>query len=179
MNPYDNAANYTSIVLGSTRSPGKVTLSGHDRTNKWDVKEPKGSTGATSVLNGEAVGSFEATFYLADAAEVDAWESFQRLIESTTSGPEPVALPVYHPDLARNRYTEVCNGGVGGLVYDRFGGATVKVKFQEHRPPKPKPAARATAAPNGTTGANATQPYDPNREARAELGRLLEEAAAP
>jgi hypothetical protein len=184
-----NADAYDKIILGTTPSPGKVTLSGHDREKNWDVKKAKGQTGASSTLNGDDLGEFEATFELSGDGynedgkdELEQWDDFQRLIESTTNGPKPIALPIYHPDLARNRYTEVVNRGVGGVLHDGKGGAMVKVKFGEHRPPKPKPVAKAVSKPAqtiATTDEGKRSPPDPNAAAKQELAGLLEEARKP
>jgi hypothetical protein len=184
--PYDLDEDISTLVLGTMRSPGVVKLSGHNRNKDWDVKAAKGQTGASSSLNGDPVGQFEAEFYLAGddvdsvngPSDFDVWEDFQRLIESTTNGPTPIALPIYHPDLARNKFTEVTNGGVGGMIHDGKGGAIVKVKFLEYRPPKPKPAAKAQPKPGGDNGAGPTKP-DPNAKAKEELRRLREKANEP
>jgi hypothetical protein len=175
------------IVLGTKASPGTVKLSRHDRTKAWDVKAAKGQTGASSSLNGDPVGDFDAEFYLADDEDFAQWEDFQRLVESTTNGPKPIALPIYHPDLARNHFTEVSNGGVGGVIHDGKGGRTVKVKFQEYKPPKPKPAAKAKAKPSSRVAAGGGGEFgpppppkpDPNADAKRELAALLEEARKP
>ncbi len=178
---------YTRIILGTTPSPGVVTLSGHDRAENWDTQQPKGESGASNKLNGRGIGTFQALFELADQEEIDAWESFQRLIESTTSGPTPTALPVYHPDLALNGYTEVCKSKIGGLKRDPKGGASVLVEFVEYRPPAPAPPAEArarggstgTAAGTGAAGTGTGSTYDPNRAARDEFSSLWNEATAP
>ena len=111
---------YASIVLGTARSPGVVTLTGHDREWSWDVQQAKGQTGASSALNGDSVGQFQASFYLASPADQIAWPAFQRVLESAVMGPKPVALPIYHPDLAANRFTEVCVATIGGVVRGIF-----------------------------------------------------------
>jgi hypothetical protein len=185
---------YSAILLGTTRSPGIVKLSGHDRNKEWENTKAKGTAGSSSKLQGDPIGSFTATFSIvADAYDEDGrddfdrWEDFQRLIESTTNGPAPIALPIYHPDLARNHFTEVVNAGIGGMVHDGLGGATVTVKFQEHRPAKPKPAAKAKAKPAGSPATSATGAAgaagagkpDPNAIAKAELAGLLAVARAP
>lgn len=182
--PYEQSEDLDFIVLGITPSPGRVTLSGHDRWENWDVQKAKGQTGASSQLNGRDVGSFTATFYLAhdnlddtETNDFDLWDSFQRLIETMTNGPRPIAMPIFHPDLARNGFTEVSSGGVGGLVHDGKGGATVVVKFQEYKPPKPKPAAKAAAKPGATSGPKAKP--DPNAAAKAQLAALVAEAKKP
>lgn len=181
--PLDNDFALSAIYLSGIRSPGVVTLSGHDRPKNWDIQKAKGSTGSSTVLNGDEAAQFEATFSLAyDEAVYDGtddftlWEEFQRLIESTTAGPKPFALPVYHPDLARNHITQVTNGGVGGMLYDGRGGATVKVKFLEFLPPKSKPAAKPTA--KASSPAKPSKP-DPNAAAKAELAALLAKAREP
>lgn len=169
------------IVLGTTTSPGVVKLSGHDRNKDWDNQKAKGSTGASSKLNGDPIEPFTCTFTLAgdgqdEVDDFERWEEFQRLIESTTNGPKPVALSIFHPDLARQRITKVTNAGVGGMVHDGKGGATVVVKFQEYKPPKPKPVAKATA--KGGSTAKAAAP-DPNAARKAELAALYDEATKP
>src|SRR6188768_1877078 len=150
MRPTDDEIEYSTLVVGTMRSPGVVTLDGHERVKNWQTVDAKGTTGASSTLNGNPIGKFSASFYLVDdgteeRSQFDAWQSFERLIKSTTDGAKPFALPIYHPDLARNLFTEVCNAGVGPMKYDGKGGATIVVKFIEFKPPKPKPAAKAAA----------------------------------
>lgn len=172
---------YARILLGQTWSPGVVTLSGHDRNENWNVVSAKGSEGASTKLEGRNPGEFQASFYIADAQDEADWEAFQQLIDSTTSGPTPVALPVFHPDLAANGFTAVVKDSVGGKVRDARGGITVLVKFREYFPPKPKPPARAKAKPDqkrAGDGGRATKP-DPNADAKRELEQLTELAKQP
>ena len=179
---------YSSIILGNKRSPGVVTLSGHDRNQNWDVQPAKGQDGESSQLNGRKLGEFQASFYLASDHDDDRgsndfidWDAFQALIESTTNGPTPVALPIYHPDLVRNGFTEVVNAGIGGLIWDDRGGCTVQVKFREHRPPKPKAPAKAKAKASSGTAKPGDPPAkpDPNADAKRELAGLVDEAKKP
>lgn len=187
--PLEQGDDLDFIVLGDRISPGKVVLSGHDRWKNWDEQKAKGTTGATNKLNGDDLGKFTATFFLAhdDLNDLETndfvnWNEFQRLIESMTAGPTPVALPIYHPDLARNKFIDVSSGGVGGMVYDGKGGASVAVKFVEYKPAKPKPAAGAKAKPGGGSAGTApgkeSKP-DPNAAAKAELAALVAEAKKP
>lgn len=185
MLPYLYDEEYSVIILGTDTSPGTCVVSGHDRNPEWDNQKAKGSTGASSKLtDARPIAVFSVTFYLAsdnfdgNETDFDRWERFQRLIASTTNGPQPFALPIYHPDLARQGITEVTNAGIGGMVHDGKGGASITVKFQEYRPPKPAPTKKASAkGASGTAGkgANATKP-DPNAKAKAELAGLLVEA---
>jgi hypothetical protein len=184
--PYEQSEELDSIVLGDRFSPGRVVLSGHDRVKNWDVQAAKGTTGASSKLNGDPIGTFTATFYLAhddlndtETNEFDQWEEFQRMLESMTAGPTPVALPVYHPDLARNKFTEVSVASIGGMVHDGKGGATVAIKFIEYKPSKPKASAGAKAKPGAAAPGGKPAKPDPNAAAKAELAALVAEAKRP
>ncbi len=191
--PAEQGEDLDFLVLGFTPSPGKLTLSGHDRNKNWDVQAAKGTTGASSNLNGDPIGTFTAAFYLASFAQdgqptgdFENWDNFRRLLESLTNGPAPIALPVYHPDLAENGFTEVSCAGISGAVHDGKGGKTYTVKFLEYRPAKPKPSSKAKAKPAGTPAAGGgpfgpppPPPPDPNAAAKAELASLLAVARAP
>lgn len=185
--PADYPELYTSILLGGTYSPGTVKITGHDRPKKWDVQSAKGQQGASDKLNGDDPGTFTCAFYLAgDHSEADGelddfdrWDSFQKLIESTTNGPKPTALSIYHPDLLRQGFTEVSNGGVSGLIHDGLGGATVTVKFIEYKPAKPKPVVGATARGGSRGGSSVILAPDPNAAAKAELAGLVTQAQQP
>lgn len=179
--PYEISDLLSVIVLGTLTSPGTVVLSGHDRVDNWDVQQAKGATGATTKLNGAPPAEFTATFTLAgdggdDSDDFERWEVFQRLCESTTNGVKPIALPIYHPDLARQRITKVSKASVGGMIHDGKGGSTVVVKFIEYKPAKPKPVVKAQAKPGA---GDAPAKADPNAAAKAELARLVAQAKQP
>lgn len=172
-NPLDDEQLYDGILLGGVQSPGKCTLSGHDRKITWDVKSGNGQSGATTTLKEIPLNEFTATFYLLrdDAQGIDDltdWPAFRDLINSTVDGPKPKALDVYHPDLASNGFKSVVLGSFGGTVHDGKGGQTIAVKFQEYRAPKPK-----GGSPNGskTKGKTPAAP-DPDAEAKAQLAAL-------
>jgi hypothetical protein len=186
--PYQQGEALDKILLGTFLSPGKATIQGNPRDKDWDNKKAKGTTGASTVLNGDPVGVFSVLFELYGSeddgtgqTDFDRWDAFQRLIESTTNGPKPIALTIYHPDLAAAKITEVVNAGVGLPSYDKKGGKSYTVKFQEFKPPKPK----APAKPKGGTAnyANTNEgkrsPPDPNAAAKQELARLTNLAKQP
>jgi len=177
-NPFANGSLYDAIVLGGKRSPGIVTLSGHDRNQKWDIKEADGHGGATTTWKGEQVAQFTASFYLVvdpvqGLDEFAEWDLFAAVIRSMLphSG-KPKAMDVYHPDLARNDIKSVEQASIGGLTHDGKGGATVVVKFLEYRPAKKK---------GGTASGSksAAKAPDPNADLKAEVARLLVQARQP
>ena len=183
MNIVDNPEEYRYIVTAGVRSPGVVTLSGHDRAVKWDTKPAPGQVGATNSFTGIGLGEFTALFELATADELDAWADYQQLLKSTFSGPTPKALPIYHPDLAENDFTEVVVKSLGGKTYTVDLMCRVRVVFVEFRPSRDKRVSKATAQsrPNRTVSqpGGASEDNDPNAAARAELASLVEQANAP
>jgi hypothetical protein len=163
INPIEFEDLYDSIILGGVTSPGKVTLSGHDRKIGWKVNEAQGQAGATMSRTSEPPVEFTASFYLADAEDIDAWPAFDGLIRSTVSGPKPKALDIYHPDLVTNRIVSIVLSSFGGVVHDGKGGQTIAVKLQEYRPPK---------AAAGTPLGSKSKGPDPNQAAKDELAAL-------
>jgi hypothetical protein len=176
-NPIDNETLYDSILLANVRSPGFVTLSGHDRNEKWDVKDADGSGGASTTYKGEQIAQFTASFYLVkdpvlDLDEFDEWNTFAAIIRSSLPNKgKPKALDIYHPDLAANDIKSVCHASIGGMVHDGKGGATVAVKFIEFRPAKKKGGS--------PSGSKSSPKPDPNADLKAQVAALLEEAKKP
>jgi hypothetical protein len=176
-NPIDNESLYDSIVLAGKRSPGLVTLSGHDRNQKWDVKDADGAGGASTTYKGEQIAQFSASFYLVldpvqGINEFAEWDTFVSVVRSSLpSTGKPRALDIYHPDLAANDIKSVCQASIGGMTHDGKGGATVAIKFIEYRPAKKK-----GGSPSGSKSA---AKVDPNADLKAELAGLLVEAKKP
>lgn len=186
--PYSQGDALSKIIVQDVISPGKATLQGTPRDKEWDIQKAKGKTGASTVLNGDPVGQFSVLFELADddddgdgQTDFDRWDSFQRLLESSVAGAKPVALRVFHPDLAAAKITEVVLGGISLPTYDGKGGKSYTVKFLEFKPPKPKPAAKPTvgAVTYANTNEGKRSPPDPNAAAKAEVARLYEQARQP
>jgi hypothetical protein len=185
--PAEQGEELDYIVLGYTPSPGTCVPTGHDNWKSWDIQAAKGTTGASSNLNGDPIKQFSITFHLTEftgdgvpTGDFENWTAFRKLIESLTSGPTPIALPIYHPDLAESGITEVSSGGIGAAVHDGTGGKSYTVKFIEYKPPKAKPSGKAKAKPaGGTVPGKPPPPPDPNAKAKAELAQLLAVARQP
>lgn len=173
---FDNPELYESIVLAGVRSPGVVTISGHDRDHGWDVKKGPGQTGATTERTSEDPVEFDCTFYLVrdlirEIDDIARWPEFLAVARSSISGPAPKALDIYHPDLASNDIKSVVLRKVVGVVHDGKGGQTVKLRFLEYRPPKKK-----GGAPSGSKSKKPDpKKPDPDQAALDELARLTDE----
>jgi hypothetical protein len=194
MNPMTHPDLYQHILLENILSPGVVVPSGYGRKQAITVTEAKGQDGASTTRDGEKLCQFTVTFklsndeteYMPGVSEFDAWDEFRDLIESSTNGTDPKGLRIFHPDLIKNRISEVINGGIGDMVHDGLGGATIAVTFIEYKPPTPKPAKGASGssgtgskAAGGDTGPDGTADPDPNAAAKAELAALRAEAEEP
>jgi hypothetical protein len=166
INPLDHEEVYNSIVLGGVRSPGVVTLSGHDRKIGWDVKKATGQSGASMTRTGDEPVSFTCTFFLADREDFDAWPAFLGLIDSTVAGTTPKALDIYHPDLVEQRIVSVVKDTSKGTQHDGQGGQTKVVQLIEYKPPKPS---------GGSPKGSQTKPKDPNQDLQDEIARLTKQ----
>lgn len=171
-NPLDDDDLYESVVLGGVRSPGKVTLSGHDRKIGWNIQKGSAQKGASMTRSSEDPIEFTASFYLVkdESQGIDdfaGWPAFLAIVNSTVSGPTPKAFDIYHPDLAEQDIKSVVKGTVMGTVHDGKGGQTRAVKFLEYMPPQ-----KSGGAPSGSKTAPKN---DPNQKALDELGRLTVE----
>lgn len=175
-NPIDNEELYDRIELAGVRSPGFVTLSGHDRKQTWDIKNADGVGGARTTYKGEQVAQFRASFYLIKDPvlgidDFAAWDAFAVVIRtSLPKKGKPKALKIYHPDLAANDIKNVCQATIGGMTHDGKGGATVVVEFLEYRPPKPAVV---------TVPSPLAKPPDPNADLKAQIDSLMKEAQNP
>lgn len=168
INPLDHEEVYDSVVLAGQRSPGTVTISGHDRKIGWDIKKGSGQSGASMTRTSEDPVEVTLAFFLATREQIDLWPAFDGLIRSTVSGPTPKALDIYHPDLVMNGITSVVLSSFGGVVHDGKGGQTITVKLLEYRPPKSK-----GGSPNASKTKAVTP--DPNQAALDELARLTKQ----
>lgn len=167
--PINDPELFDSVDLAGLRSPGTVTLSGHDDVTKWDVKAGSGQKGATMTRKGGVPIEFTASFYLATEEQIGAWPAFLALVNSTVTGTTK-ALDIYHPDLARNGIRSVVKGTVAGVVHDKKGGQTHVVKFQQYAPP-----VAAGGSPSGSKAKAKAKGPDPNQAALDELAALTEE----
>lgn len=167
--PYNAPEIFQFITLGGVGSPGiLVSITGHDSEEDWDVKVVAGQKGAQMTRKSRPPIDFECTFKLVDDSyapgginDFDDWDQFCKLVESTVADKKPVALAIYHPDLARVGVKSVVKKKIGGLVHDGKGGATGTIGFTEYFPPKP-------------VGGFITKKLnpDPNADLKKELGEL-------
>lgn len=179
MNPIDDPDAYVLDVAG-TIAPGVVTIVECDIEGNWDDKEADGQDGASTAYKGKKLGTFKSRHDLAvdpviGLDEIGAWPGFVALLESTVAGESPVALDVYHPDLATQGITSATYRKVSALRHDGRGGASAEVMWKAYAPPKPKPAKGTAGSKSGTKNDGRTYGDDKVDEATDELDALLKE----
>ena len=174
LSPFTHPLIFKTLILGGKETPGTVTLSGHDRTQEFEIKKPKGVTGTPPVYHGRNLMQFSASFYLADDDDRDAWDVTEKALAALLpkSG-RPKATSCFHPDLVSRGLSDVVVQSIGGMQHDGKGGSTVVVKFIEHLPAKKHKPTQPEARKSGKTIT------DPNAAAKAELNALLEQAKSP
>lgn len=143
-NPYEHPELFNTYRLAGNKSPGVVTFNGHDSKTGWDVKKGAGQDHGSMSRKGEEPLTFTASHYLvndytAGDMQIDAWDDFAKVIESSASGPNPKALEIEHPDLARNGIRSVVKESIGGFKHDGKGGVTVVVTYRKYEVAKSKP----------------------------------------
>lgn len=170
-NAIDNPELYNSLTIGGVRSPGLLTLKGHDRKIGWDEKAGNGQQGASLTLKNIPLTEFDATFFLSERSEFDEWGRFQAVLESTYK-PTVKALAVVHPELQRLGITAVVASVIPAPVRDGKGGESYTVKLKEYKPP-----AKKGGTASGSSAKAATK-NDPNAAAKAELKKVQDQYKA-
>ena len=135
-----------TIIVAGVAAPGIASVSGAEWSYKWDVKEAKGSSGATTTYQGEEVAKPEVELQLwKDGTDEDGvdhfaeWDAFRVILRSGQSaGAKSVkALEVLHPYLTD---AEIFSAGVtkiGQLVHAGKGLYKVKFGLIAYKPAKP------------------------------------------
>lgn len=186
-NPVDQPNLYEALVLAGARSPGRLRLSFPLRVEGWDTQKAKGSSGGETVHNGRELSEFDAELYLwRDRSRgVDhfaGWDTFKPVLLAPIAKNAPKALDIYHPQLEGIGITSVVVRSWTEPQPDGRGGATVKIKFLEYAPPKPKAAGKpggsksggAGGGPGGPGGSAPKEP-DPNQDLKDAIAAKTEE----
>jgi len=174
LNPIRDELLYQGVVIGGMKSPGQVTITGHDRVIGWDVKKGPGISGATTTRTSNDPVEFTCSFFLIQDPSLNIddfadWPDFLEICKSTVAGKTPKALDIYHPDLAENDISSVVLKKIGGVVHDGKGGQIRTLTFLEYKPPK-----KLGGSPSGSK----KQGPDPNQAALDELARLTKQYQA-
>lgn len=193
---------FNFIFIAGTQNPGfaKVT---HSKKHDWDKKKSKGSSGGTLTFTGSNVVEFQVEYYLWLPEHFDAWPGWAAMQRkslkipasggpqtgnirqanapvtvATSATTQPVALDVYHPDLAEINVLRCIVEEEGGKQPDGKGGAKYVWKYAEYNPPKPA-GGTASGSKDGM-GGNPGKAAEPTAQTTAEkmIAALLAKAKA-
>lgn len=164
LSPLTYPQDWDTCTVQGVRSPGiipKKGISGLDRVNKWDVKEGKGTKGATTTYVGRPPIPFSVKFWLWLDRHFAEWDKFSSVLKYDPTKKAPAeAVSFYHPMAADEAIgvSQVVVTKVGGLIEEDDNGLYSRsVDFLEYAP---SPPTNATATPKSTSYAAGKS--DPN-----------------
>ncbi len=134
------------IILGGEKSPGKATVSSAAFTRKYDVREPYGTTGGSTVYHGDEIKHAEVLIELWDKSQFSEWERFAKKV--LFAKPGKTALSIDHPILAAIQFKECQVEGVTAWDEDDEGLWSCTIKLLEFKRPKPALSKPLAAIPN-------------------------------
>lgn len=180
---------WSALKAAGVASPGNIPLpsgiSGWKRSQKFDAKAGKGTTGATLTRTEEplAEGSFTFELWLdRHAADWAAWLAIFRYDATKKTGQ---SVAVYHPALASLQppVTDVVMTDHTPIIPDSRGRAEVTITLKETRPSKAvgsstagKGSVQYYQAGKTSTGANGVQEDPAIAKLKAQAAALAKEA---
>jgi hypothetical protein len=162
LDPMTHPGAWTRLVAAGVNSPGNIPLggmSGWKREEKWDVKEGKGTTGATTTHVGQVPAKGSITFELWKVEHFAAWDRWLQLFRYDASKKIGQAISVYHPALAALQPPVTSVVMIGHTAPDPQpdGRSKVTIDLLEFFPAKATGASTAAGAKQYTSGrGNAT-----------------------
>lgn len=100
LDPITHPDAYNTVVFaGSLRTPGRCKVTGFSRDNNYDIKEGKGTAGATETLKGQPPAKGEIEFFAWDPEHFAAWTpilsalAFHPSKGASTATPTTAATP--------------------------------------------------------------------------------------
>lgn len=154
VNPIENPQAWDYLTVAGVNSPlikGKVDAK---RNYKWDVKEGKGTQGATETFVGQPPVKFSVTFYLWLVDDFKLWDTFRALLKYDPTKKDAQAVDIYHPALADIDLKSVVVENISTVTYEGQGEYNVTVDFLEYTVP---PKKSAVSTPNKSNA------QDPNQ----------------
>src|SRR6266568_3713920 len=134
------------IILGGVTSPGRATITSGAFERKWDVREPYGASGGSTIWHGDAIKHCDVLIELWLPEHFADWESFSRKV--LFAKPGKVALSVDHPVLKLIQLTEVQIEKVSAFDQDDEGLWSCTISLIEFKRPKPALSKALAAIPN-------------------------------
>jgi hypothetical protein len=170
-----------ALLIGADYSPGKATVRKASEPRNWDKRKGYGFSGATVVYTGDDLSEFDVDFYLWTERQQIEWDAFKKkyferpprpstLAEGQIFLPQPKALGMQHPVLAKANITAAVVKDVMFAGEDDYGGFLWTVSFIQFRAPF-----FGLGRPDGTIPAAKKAQPTAKDKTEQEIDRVLEE----
>ena len=184
LDPINDPQAYDFVTIAGARSPGICVVSGAKRAQKWDVKDGKGTKGATTTFTNLPPAAFTIKFQLWTAQHFADWDRFRPLLKYDPTKKAAQAFDIFHPALAHLGIVSVVCEDLGQVEHDGQGMYSITCSFLEYFPAPPTPI---VSTPQGSRpvskdgpGAPPGLPPDPvGDDKNKEIAELFKKAFTP
>jgi len=179
VDPIEDPSAWDLVLIASVEYP-YCTVSGFSRKHKWDVKEGKGTFGATTTFTNEPPMEGDITFTAWESAHFTLFDGILDQLRYNPAKKRTEAVDIFHPAIADiDGHSFVCTE-IGQWEHQGNGEYTRKLHFLEYKP-APKTSAVATPTTSTTNDPNSTPGIPPDPavvNAQAEFDKQLADAKA-
>lgn len=179
-NPLRTPSVFNYVLIDGIPTPGLCEVTGADYDQDVEIKQGKGSAGASITVNGEKGVEFKITVKLFTAAQYDAYDEIDLRLRNSKD--KAKAVPVNHPWLEWRNITSAITQKAGQRVHKGGGLYEAEIAMVGFKPPPPRNATYSpTAAPKtpGKGPLNGAAEEDAPTAQERELARLLDIAEEP
>ena len=186
LNRIEHHQAWNVVTIAGVDSPGWALVPKAPRKYKYDVKEGKGTKGASVTFTNQPPAEFSITFYLWLPTHWVQWDLFRPLLKYDPTKKNMQAYDIYYPSLADVDITSVVTTDIGSVtpVGDpKDGYDSIEVSYLEYLPASKTSAVSSPsgskAAPPGWTEAGKTpgnQPDPAIEAAQKEAAALAKQA---
>jgi hypothetical protein len=134
------------IILGGEKSPGKATVTSGAFTRKYDVREPYGASGGSTVYQGDEIKRASVLIELWKPEQYADWTRFARKV--IFAKVTKAALTVDHPVLEAIQFKECQVESLSAWDEDDEGLWSCTIGLLEFKRPKPALSKPLAAIPN-------------------------------
>ena len=159
INPLDFPLDWNRVTVAGLTWGLDVALgaycivSGADREYKYDVKEGKGTKGATTTFTNVSPAKFQIKYFMWAFDHFVGWDVFVLLHRYDPTKKAAQAYDIYHPALAANEIKSVVTAKIGQPNYveggEGMGMTSITVDYLEYFPAG---KSSAVSTPNGSSG---------------------------
>lgn len=149
VNPIANPTAWDFYTIAGQSSPGLSIVGAAKRSDKWDVKEGKGTVGASTTFVNRPPATFSILTQLWEERHFSEWAVFKAALKYDPKKKTKQALSIYHPALADIEIGAVVCTDVTAIEHKGNGLYEVSATFLEYYP---SPPTNMSSTPNGSTG---------------------------